>query len=99
MKKRQQWQRVAKPGMHVESESKINDNDTPTVDNSVAILANSDSSQSPSESLLQTELTSKDYYFDSYAHYAIHEEMLKDERRTRAYLDAIAQNRFVLTFS
>lgn len=27
--------------------------------------------------------TSKDYYFDSYAHHAIDEEMLKDEVRTR----------------
>ena len=25
------------------------------------------------------EMTSKDYYFDSYAHFGIHEEMLKDE--------------------
>ena len=24
-------------------------------------------------------LTSKDYYFDSYAHFGIHEEMLKDK--------------------
>ncbi|CAG8723536.1 10482_t:CDS:2, partial [Acaulospora morrowiae] len=26
-----------------------------------------------------SEMTSKDYYFDSYAHFGIHEEMLKDE--------------------
>lgn len=25
------------------------------------------------------EMTSRDYYFDSYAHFGIHEEMLKDE--------------------
>lgn len=25
------------------------------------------------------DLTSKDYYFDSYSHFGIHEEMLKDE--------------------
>lgn len=37
--------------------------------------------------------TSKDYYFDSYAHHAIHEEMLKDEVRTRTYEMAIMQNR------
>lgn len=30
--------------------------------------------------------TSKDYYFDSYAHFGIHEEMLKDETRTNAYM-------------
>ena len=27
-------------------------------------------------------ICSKDYYFDSYAHFGIHEEMLKDEVRT-----------------
>ncbi|KAI8885261.1 S-adenosyl-L-methionine-dependent methyltransferase, partial [Backusella circina FSU 941] len=36
-----------------------------------------------------TDLTSKDYYFDSYAHFGIHEEMLKDEVRTISYRDAI----------
>lgn len=36
--------------------------------------------------------TSKDYYFDSYSHHAIHEEMLKDEVRTRTYEMAIMQN-------
>jgi hypothetical protein len=40
-------------------------------------------------------LTSKDYYFDSYAHYGIHEEMLKDEVRTLTYRAAIMQNRSV----
>ena len=38
------------------------------------------------------ELTSKDYYFDSYSHFGIHEEMLKDEVRTRSYMNAIEQN-------
>lgn len=40
-----------------------------------------------------TEMTSRDYYFDSYAHFGIHEEMLKDEVRTSTYRDAIMQNR------
>ena len=39
------------------------------------------------------ELTSKDYYFDSYAHHSIHEEMLKDEVRTRTYQMAILENK------
>ena len=46
-----------------------------------------------------------DYYFDSYAHYGIHEEMLKDDirylflifllifNRTRAYKNAILENK------
>jgi protein arginine N-methyltransferase 1 len=37
--------------------------------------------------------TSKDYYFDSYAHHAIHEEMLKDDVRTLTYEMAIMKNR------
>jgi len=41
----------------------------------------------------QKELTSKDYYFDSYAHFGIHEEMLKDEVRTRTYMNSMLQNR------
>jgi protein arginine N-methyltransferase 1 len=41
------------------------------------------------------ESTSRDYYFDSYAHHAIHEEMLKDEVRTRTYELAILQNKHI----
>jgi len=39
------------------------------------------------------DMTSADYYFDSYAHYGIHEEMLKDEIRTCTYRDSMIQNR------
>ncbi|ORE18766.1 S-adenosyl-L-methionine-dependent methyltransferase [Rhizopus microsporus] len=38
-------------------------------------------------------MTSKDYYFDSYAHFGIHEEMLKDEVRTLAYRNSIYNNK------
>eukprot|EP01147_Barroeca_monosierra_P011110 gene11110-7822_t len=38
------------------------------------------------------EKTSKDYYFDSYSHFGIHEEMLKDEVRTLTYRKSIEQN-------
>eukprot|EP01036_Dinobryon_divergens_P037945 gene37945-49737_t len=31
------------------------------------------------EAITEAQNTSKDYYFDSYAHFGIHEEMLKDE--------------------
>lgn len=37
--------------------------------------------------------TKKDYYFDSYGHFGIHEEMLKDEVRTMSYRNAIYRNR------
>ncbi len=39
------------------------------------------------------EMTSADYYTDSYAHFGIHEEMLKDEVRTMAYKNSILQNK------
>lgn len=42
--------------------------------------------------LVQEELTSSDYYFNSYAHLGIHEEMLKDSVRTGAYRRAIQRN-------
>ena len=38
-------------------------------------------------------ITTSDYYFDSYSHFGIHEEMLKDEVRTRSYMNAIEQNK------
>eukprot|EP00483_Globobulimina_turgida_P008506 UN08523 len=39
-----------------------------------------------------TEKTSADYYFDSYSHFGIHEEMLKDKVRTGTYQKAILSN-------
>lgn len=45
------------------------------------------------EALKAQQMTSKDYYFDSYAHFGIHEEMLKDEIRTKTYQNAIYHNR------
>lgn len=39
------------------------------------------------------EMTSKDYYFDSYAHFGIHEEMLKDEVRTMTYRNSMYNNK------
>ena len=38
------------------------------------------------------EVTKDNYYFDSYAHIGIHEDMLKDKIRTLAYRDAIYKN-------
>ncbi|TVU09311.1 hypothetical protein EJB05_42774 [Eragrostis curvula] len=39
--------------------------------------------------------TSADYYFDSYSHFGIHEEMLKDVVRTKSYQNVITQNSFL----
>jgi len=38
-------------------------------------------------------MTSSDYYWNSYAHFSIHEEMLKDEVRTLGYRKAIIDNK------
>eukprot|EP01084_Bolivina_argentea_P314219 544242_1 len=40
----------------------------------------------------KSEKTSADYYFDSYSHFGIHEEMLKDQVRTGTYQKAIMSN-------
>lgn len=45
------------------------------------------------EPLQQEDLCSGDYYFNSYAHFSIHEEMLKDRVRTQAYEKAILRNK------
>ncbi|WOH08154.1 hypothetical protein DCAR_0727591 [Daucus carota subsp. sativus] len=39
--------------------------------------------------------TSADYYFDSYSHFGIHEEMLKDVVRTKTYQNVIYRNKFL----
>lgn len=44
------------------------------------------------QALQQEDLSSADYYFNSYAHFGIHEEMLKDAVRTGAYQTAIQDN-------
>mmetsp|Transcript_7442 Transcript_7442/g.15992 ORF Transcript_7442/g.15992 Transcript_7442/m.15992 type:complete len:457 (-) Transcript_7442:224-1594(-) len=54
--------------------------------------SNKKGKQNPDKDNGEADRTSKDYYFDSYAHHAIHEEMLKDEVRTRTYELAIKQN-------
>jgi len=47
---------------------------------------------SSDKDLLAGMAHSEAHYFNSYNHHGIHEEMLKDEVRTRSYRDAIMQN-------
>uniref|UniRef100_A0AAR2IHD4 type I protein arginine methyltransferase n=1 Tax=Pygocentrus nattereri TaxID=42514 RepID=A0AAR2IHD4_PYGNA len=49
----------------------------------------------PAELLNPEEMTSRDYYFDSYAHFGIHEEMLKDEVRTLTYRNSMYHNKHI----
>jgi len=60
---------------------------------SAGALANMDAEPTkPTAQPKSEEMTSKDYYFDSYAHFGIHEEMLKDEVRTLTYRNSIWHN-------
>ncbi|OVA11775.1 Ribosomal L11 methyltransferase [Macleaya cordata] len=47
------------------------------------------------ETLIGSDKTSADYYFDSYSHFGIHEEMLKDAVRTKTYQNVIYKNTFL----
>lgn len=44
------------------------------------------------DSMVEDDHTSADYYFDSYSHFGIHEEMLKDVVRTKTYQNVIYKN-------
>ncbi|KAK5648952.1 hypothetical protein RI129_003844 [Pyrocoelia pectoralis] len=50
-------------------------------------------SEGTGEDLTVDDMTSRDYYFDSYAHFGIHEEMLKDEVRTVTYRNSMYHNK------
>ncbi|TRM69382.1 S-adenosyl-L-methionine-dependent methyltransferase [Schizophyllum amplum] len=54
--------------------------------------SNEASSSKMEEDVPPQDMTSKDYYADSYAHFGIHEEMLKDSVRTGSYRAAIMNN-------
>ncbi|KAG8905885.1 type I protein arginine N-methyltransferase Rmt1 [Tulasnella sp. 403] len=45
------------------------------------------------DAIKHESMTSRDYYADSYAHFGIHEEMLKDKVRTLGYRNAIYNNK------
>lgn len=68
----------------------------PSRESSARVLANSPAA---SERLIrpsrhpQAGATSADYYADSYAHFGIHEEMLKDEVRTLSYRNSMWNNK------
>ncbi|KAH7326635.1 S-adenosyl-L-methionine-dependent methyltransferase [Stachybotrys elegans] len=47
------------------------------------------------EEKLKSMEHSEQHYFKSYDHHGIHEEMLKDEVRTRSYMNAIVQNKHI----
>jgi len=54
---------------------------------------NASVAEKDAKDLKHEEMTSKDYYFDRYAHFGIHEEMLKDEVRTLTYRNSMWHNK------
>lgn len=67
------------------------DGDNKTETSSVAGLTQEESM----DVFTGSDQTSADYYFDSYSHFGIHEEMLKDTVRTKTYQNVIYQNSFL----
>ncbi|XP_037944680.1 protein arginine N-methyltransferase 1 [Teleopsis dalmanni] len=61
--------------------------------NAITGFNNVPTKDSPTTPASADEMTSRDYYFDSYAHFGIHEEMLKDEVRTITYRNAMYHNK------
>ncbi|VYS64330.1 unnamed protein product [Arabidopsis thaliana] len=55
-----------------------------------------DAGESADTAEVTDDTTSADYYFDSYSHFGIHEEMLKDVVRTKTYQNVIYQNKFLI---
>ena len=53
------------------------------------VKCNEENLQEKNTEKVKKHETSADYYFDSYAHFGIHEDMLKDEVRTKSYMNAI----------
>jgi len=60
--------------------------------NGILLGSGQDTAQVP-VTLGHDQLTSKDYYFDTYAHFGRHEEMLKDTVRTNTFKNAIYHNK------
>jgi len=65
----------------------------PTTDGPAVVVHTATTTPPAKETVDAKELTSKDYYFDSYSHFGIHEEMLKDQVRTRTYMNSIMHNK------
>ncbi|KAL6655709.1 hypothetical protein ACP70R_006535 [Stipagrostis hirtigluma subsp. patula] len=57
--------------------------------------AGAEGDEQEGEEVVGSDKTSADYYFDSYSHFGIHEEMLKDVVRTKSYQNVITQNSFL----
>ena len=59
------------------------------------MMSSADSSAGDKLPLQQMSVDEDQAYFDSYGHYGIHEEMLKDKVRTESYRDFIYGNKHI----
>lgn len=74
------------------------DEEAETLEEAAAESSNLDEDSTMCEqedSVARDDKTSADYYFDSYSHFGIHEEMLKDVVRTKTYQNVIYKNSFL----
>lgn len=83
------------------NEDEISEKKSSTKEESIDELAveENDMPKKPSVFVSVEDMTSKDYYFDSYAHFGIHEEMLKDEVRTLTYRNSMYDNKHLFKVS
>ncbi|MCD7455322.1 Protein arginine N-methyltransferase 1 [Datura stramonium] len=65
------------------------------MDEDTAMCDPASASAAVDDSMVGGDKTSADYYFDSYSHFGIHEEMLKDVVRTKTYQNVIYKNSFL----
>lgn len=65
------------------------------VDEDISMCDPTTTAAAVDESMVGGDKTSADYYFDSYSHFGIHEEMLKDVVRTKTYQNVIYKNSFL----
>ncbi|KAM0864983.1 hypothetical protein ACQ4PT_043555 [Festuca glaucescens] len=82
-------------GLAEATASRLRFEDADEVAEEVGMEVEVEDSSAAAEEVIGNDKTSADYYFDSYSHFGIHEEMLKDVVRTRSYQNVITQNNFL----
>ncbi|KAM0854083.1 hypothetical protein ACQ4PT_050649 [Festuca glaucescens] len=82
-------------GLAEATASRLRFEDADEVAEEVGMEVEVEDSAAAAEEVIGNDKTSADYYFDSYSHFGIHEEMLKDVVRTRSYQNVITQNNFL----
>lgn len=81
------------------SPDEVNHKKEGILDNNIDLDKMNNVQKKPTSFVPVDEMTSKDYYFDSYAHFGIHEEMLKDEVRTLTYRNSMYHNKHLFKVS